>query len=177
MQYISKYQSPLGMITLAADNEGIIGLWFEHNKYFGANLEPGITELETPAITAAKRWLDFYFTGKEPEYLPPIHLTGSEFRKKVSRILLQIPYGTVRTYGDIAKEIAASEEKESMSAQAVGGAVGHNPISIFVPCHRVVGANGSLTGYGGGIERKVKLLTFEGVNMSQFFVPRHGTAL
>ena len=121
--------------------------------------------------------MDIYFSGKEPDFDLPISLSGTDFQKKVWGILCTIPYGKTMTYGQIAAQLAAEQGAAHMSAQAVGGAVGHNPLSILVPCHRVVGANGSLTGYAGGIDRKVKLLTLEGVDMSRFFVPKKGTAL
>ena len=129
-------------------------------------------------LIKTKKWLDEYFNGKKPEIteldLAPI---GSEFAKNVWEILCEIPYGKVTTYGEIAKKMAKIMHKEKMSAQAVGGAVGHNPISIIIPCHRVVGANGSLTGYAGGIDKKIYLLKHEQVNMENLFVPKKGTAL
>ena len=132
---------------------------------------------ETPILTEARRWLDIYFTGREPDFLPPLHPVGSVFRQAVWKILLQIPYGKTTTYGEIARQLAAQQGLERMSAQAVGGAVGHNEISIIIPCHRVVGTNGSLTGYAGGIDKKIKLLELEHTDMSRFFVPKKGTAL
>ena len=177
MTYIQHYDSPLGGILLAADEIGLTGLWFEGQKYFARDLSDVRIEQETPVLAEAKRWLDIYFTGKEPDFLPPLHPTGSEFRKAVWEILLQIPYGQTTTYGEIARQLAEKQGLARMSAQAVGGAVGHNKISIIIPCHRVVGTNGSLTGYGGGIDRKLKLLTLEGVDMSRLFVPKKGTAL
>lgn len=134
-------------------------------------------EQETPVLAEAKRWLDIYFTGKEPDFLPPLHPTGSEFRKAVWEILLQIPYGQTTTYGEIARQLAKKQGLARMSAQAVGGAVGHNEISIIIPCHRVVGTNGSLTGYAGGIHKKEQLLELERADMSRFFLPKKGTAL
>ncbi len=129
-------------------------------------------------LIKTKKWLDEYFNGKKPEIseldLAPI---GSEFAKNVWEILCEIPYGKVTTYGEIAKKMAKIMHKEKMSAQAVGGAVGHNPISIIIPCHRVVGANGSLTGYAGGIDKKIYLLKHEQVNMENLFVPKKGTVL
>ena len=177
MIYTSEYASPMGGILLAADEIGIRGLWFEGQKYFARGLPDERTEEETPAIAGAKRWPDIYFTGKDPGFLPPLHPVGSAFRQAVWGILLQIPYGKTVTYGDIAKRLAEKTGVERMSAQAVGGAVGHNEISVIIPCQRVVGTNGSLTGYAGGIDKKVKLLESERADMSRFFVPKKGTAL
>ena len=177
MIYTSEYISPMGGILLAADEIGIRGLWFEGQRFFARGLPEERTEEETPAIAEATRWLDIYFTGKDPGFLPPLHPVGSAFRQEVWQLLLQIPYGKTVTYGDIAKRLAEKTGVEGMSAQAVGGAVGHNEISIIIPCHRVVGTNGSLTGYAGGIDKKVKLLESERADMSRFFVPKKGTAL
>ena len=173
MTYLQRYDSPLGDILLAADEIGLTGLWLDGQKYFARDLSAERVERETPILTEAKRWLDIYFTGREPDFLPPLHPIGSAFRQAVWKILLQIPYGRTTTYGEIARQLA----KPRMSAQAVGGAVGHNEISIIIPCHRVVGTNGSLTGYAGGIDKKVALLKHEGVDMSHLFIPKHGTAL
>lgn len=162
---------------LAADETGLRGLWFDGQKYFARSLPAEHIEQNTPAITEAKRWLDIYFAGKEPDFLPPLHPTGSAFRQSVWEILLKIPYGQTITYGDIARQLAAKRGLANMSAQAVGGAVGHNEISVIIPCHRVVGANGSLTGYAGGIDKKIKLLELERADMTQLFVPKKGTAL
>lgn len=124
-----------------------------------------------------KKWLDVYFSGEEPKFTPPLHPTGSVFRQEVWKILLQIPYGQTITYGEIARRMAVMKNTSHMSAQAVGGAVGHNKISIIIPCHRVVGTNGSLTGYAGGIDKKILLLKLERTDMSRLFVPKKGTAL
>ncbi len=177
MAYVQHYDSPLGGILLAADESGITGLWFDGQKYFARDLPAERVEQNTPALAEAKRWLDIYFTGGEPDFTPPLHPIGSGFRQAVWNILLQIPYGQTTTYGEIARQLAAKQGLARMSAQAIGGAVGHNEISIIIPCHRVVGTNGSLTGYAGGIDRKVKLLELEHTDMSGFFVPRKGTAL
>ena len=177
MIYTSKYTSPLGGILLAADEVGLRGLWFDRQKYFAHDLPDERTERETPALLEAKRWLDLYFGGQEPDFLPPLHPVGTPFRQAVWEILLRIPYGKTVTYGEISKQLAEKMGLERMSAQAVGGAVGHNEISIIIPCHRVVGSNGSLTGYAGGINRKIKLLELERADMSRFFVPKKGTAL
>ena len=177
MIYTSEYTSPLGRILLAADEVGLTGLWFDGQKYYARDLPPEHTEAETPVLAEAVRWLDIYFSGKEPDFMPPLHPVGSPFRQEVWKILLQIPYGKTVTYGDISKQLAEKAGLERMSAQAVGGAVGHNEISIIIPCHRVVGTNGSLTGYAGGIDRKIRLLELEKADMSRLFVPKKGTAL
>ena len=177
MTYTQHYDSPLGGILLAADEEGLTGLWFDGQKYFARTLPKEYAESETPVLREAKRWLDSYFSGREPDFTPPLHPAGTDFRRAVWEILLQIPYGRTMTYGQIARELARQQGREKVSAQAVGGAVGHNPISLLIPCHRVVGTGGSLTGYAGGIDRKMQLLRLEGADMSRFFVPQKGTAL
>ena len=177
MIYTCHYTSPLGGILLAADEIGLTGLWFDGQKYFARDLPAEHTEQQTPILTEAMRWLDIYFTGKEPDFLPPLHPIGSEFQQSVWNILREIPYGQTTTYGEIARQLAERQGLPKMSAQAVGGAVGHNEISIIIPCHRVVGTNGSLTGYAGGIDKKVKLLELEHTDMSRFFIPKSGTAL
>lgn len=131
-----------------------------------------------PVFGAVKKWLDGYFAGQKPGIAElPLALSGSEFRRHVWGALCEIPYGTVVTYGDVARKVAAKTHRKSMSGQAVGGAVGHNPISIVIPCHRVVGSSGSLTGYAGGLAKKIRLLELEGVDMSRLFIPKKGTAL
>lgn len=177
MQYISHYCSPIGGILLAADDIGLTGVWFEGQKYFALSLDKEHEEKELPLFEKAKQWLDIYFSGKEPNFTLPLHFTGTAFQNEVWEILCTIPYGHTMTYGEIAKQIAAGKGLPHMSAQAVGGAVGRNKISIIVPCHRVVGTNGSLTGYAGGIHKKVKLLQLEKADMGSFFVPKKGTAL
>ncbi len=177
MTFIQHYNSPLGGILLAADEIGLTGLWFNGQKYFARSLPAGYTEQNTSALSEAKRWLEVYFTGKKPDFMPPLHIVGSAFRRAVWEILLQIPYGKTTNYGEIARQLAKKQKLPRMSAQAVGGAVGHNEISIIIPCHRVVGTNGSLTGYAGGIDKKIKLLELEHTDMSSFFVPKSGTAL
>ena len=169
MQYICKYQSPLGGITVSADGNSLTGLWFDGQKYFAATLPAAHEEKQLPVFDQTQRWLDCYFSGKNPGFTPPLGPEGSPFRQAVWEILLQIPYGETITYKDIAEEIARQQGKQTMSAQAIGGAVGHNPISIIIPCHRVVGSDGSLTGYAGGIPKKVGLLTLEQANMSGLF--------
>lgn len=177
MMYTMHYDSPLGGILLAADETGLTGLWFEGEKYFADVLDPEHREQETPILQQAKRWLDVYFGGQKPDFTLPLHPIGSDFRQEVWELLLKIPYGQTTTYGELAKQLAAKHGLSRMSAQAVGGAVGHNAISIIIPCHRVVGSSGSLTGYAGGIDKKVKLLTLEKVDMKMFFVPTKGTAI
>ena len=175
--FIRHYDSPLGRILLAADERGLTGLWFEGQKYFARTLSTECEERETPALADAAHWLDVYFSGHEPDFTPPLHLAGTPFQRTVWALLGQIPYGETTTYGALAQTLAARVGLASMSAQAVGGAVGHNPISLMIPCHRVVGTNGSLTGYGGGIARKVKLLELERADMHGLFVPKKETAL
>ena len=177
MTFIQHYDSPLGGILLAADEIGLAGLWFDGQKYFASDLPAERVEQDTPALSEAKRWLDIYFTGREPDFTPPLHPIGSAFRRDVWEMLLQIPYGQTITYGGIARQLAAKRGLPRLSAQAVGGAVGHNEISVIIPCHRVVGTNGSLTGYAGGIDKKVKLLELERTDMTGLFVPKKGTAL
>lgn len=177
MIFIQHYDSPLGAILLAADESGLTGLWFDGQKFFARDLPAERVEQNTPALSEVKRWLDIYFTGKEPDFMPPLHPIGSAFRRSVWDILLRIPYGQTTTYGEIARQLAEKQGRPRIAAQAVGGAVGHNKISIIIPCHRVVGTNGSLTGYAGGIDKKVKLLEWEHTDMTGLFVPREGTAL
>ena len=161
MKYRNYYQSALGNILLSADDIGLSGLWFEAQKYYARGLEVFAEQKEMPVFDKTKHWLDIYFSGIEPDFTPPLHLIGTDFQKDVWQILLNIPYGHTTTYSGVAKEVALKRGMESMSAQAVGGAVGHNPISIIVPCHRVLGSNGCLTGYAGGIDKKMFLLNME----------------
>lgn len=177
MIFIQHYDSPLGGILLAADETGLTGLWFDGQKFFARDLPAERVEQNTPTLSEVKRWLDIYFTGKEPDFMPPLHPIGSAFRRSVWDILLRIPYGQTSTYGEIARQLAEKQGRPRIAAQAVGGAVGHNKISIIIPCHRVVGTNGSLTGYAGGIDKKVKLLEWEHTDMTGLFVPREGTTL
>lgn len=177
MLYYKKVTSPLGEITLRSDGEALTGLWFADDKHYGAKDIDGAVLADLDVFMQAEAWLAEYFAGREPKVSVPLKLQGSEFQMQVWRLLQDIPYGGLVTYGDIAKKIAAQKGLARMSAQAVGGAVGHNPLCIIVPCHRVVGANGSLTGYGGGMWRKVRLLELEKVDMSKLTVPTKGTAL
>lgn len=170
MYYSEYYQSPLGDILLASDENSIIGLWIGEQKYINNTMPKDIIEQENiPILKDCIAWLDAYFAGKRPTVselsLSPI---GGEFKQQVWKLLTEIPYGELTTYGSIAKEVAIRMGRERMSAQAVGGAVGHNPISIIIPCHRVVGKNKSLTGYAGGIDKKINLLQHEGVDLTGF---------
>lgn len=171
MTYTCTFSSPLGEILLASDGENLTGLWFYNQKYFAANLSKTPTEKSLPVFSCAIKWLDIYFSGKCPGFTLPLSLSGSEFQKAVWQELLSIPYGKLTTYGTIAKKIAAKTGK-NVSAQAVGGAVGKNPVSIIIPCHRVIGASGSLTGYAGGIDKKASLLKLEGSYSESFTSPR-----
>lgn len=173
MVFTQYYASPLGGLLLAADEQGLIGLWFDGARHFAANLPEAREEKRTPILDETARWLDDYFSGGQPDFTPPLHLIGSAFRLRVWARLLEIPYGQTTTYGELAKRLECGR----MSAQAVGGAVGHNPISIIVPCHRVVGTNGSLTGYAGGLDRKIRLLEIEQTDMHGLFRPKKGTAI
>lgn len=161
MQYINHYPSPLGNMLLAADEIGLTGVWFEEQKYYALHLDEKYEEKELPIFTDTKHWLDIYFSGKEPDFTVSLHLTGTDFQKEVWQILCSIPHGKTITYGEIARRIASNRGISRMSAQAVGGAVGHNPVSIIVPCHRVIGSDGNLTGYAGGIDKKAYLLALE----------------
>ena len=166
MIYTDSYGSPLGNIILTGDEQGLTGLRFTEGERCISPVQ------EKEYFVQTKEWLDIYFTGRDPGFIPRIHLTGSDFRDRVLEILCGIPFGETVTYGWIADRIAKERGLEKMSAQAVGGAVGHNPILIIVPCHRVVGAHGSLTGYRGGILRKKALLELEGNDLDQFSIPR-----
>lgn len=172
MQYTDIYQSPLGEITLASDGTGLTGLWFAGQKYFAAGLNDSTAQPNLPIFKQAKRWLDIYFSSRQPDFTPPLNLQGTAFQQAVWALLLKIPYGTTTTYKALAQQAAAVLHKNTMSAQAVGGAVGHNPVSIIVPCHRVVGTGGSLTGYAGGLAAKVALLQTEGIDTAKFTMPK-----
>lgn len=161
MEYTHHYDSPLGGITLASDGAALTGLWFDGQKYFGASLSKDHEQRNLPVFEQADRWLAVYFGGREPDFTPALSLKTTPFRKAVWEILLTIPYGQTMTYGEIAHRVAVQRGLSQMSAQAVGGAVGHNAISLIIPCHRVVGADGSLTGYAAGIAVKKKLLNME----------------
>lgn len=165
MQYITHYHSPLGDLLLAGDEIGLIGIWFADQKYYASSLENEYEEKEIPLFNQVKQWLDLYFSGNNPNSTLPLHMMGTPFQKEVWHLLCTIPYGKTITYGQIAKHIAQKKGLSHMSAQAIGGAVGKNPISIIVPCHRVVGANGTLTGYAGGAKKKEQLLKLEGAKI------------
>ncbi len=162
MIYTTQYLSPFGPITLACDNEALIGLWFASQRP-----EIDLTQAVTPALKPSLlelsiHWLNLYFSGRDPGFLPPLSYNSTPFRNRVWDILLRIPFGKTMTYGEIGQILAKERGLEKMSAQAVGGAVGHNPIALMIPCHRVVGTNGKLTGYAGGLDLKAKLLALEG---------------
>ena len=162
---------------MASDGKALTGLWFDGQKFFAETLLPERQECLLPVFEETCRWLDLYFSGAVPDFTPALTLRCSPFRKRVCEIMLTIPYGKTMTYGEIAARIAEERGLPSMSAQAVGGAVGHNPISLIIPCHRVVGTDGSLTGYAGGIDKKIALLELEGADMSNLYAPKKGTAL
>jgi methylated-DNA-[protein]-cysteine S-methyltransferase len=162
MDAIGYHETPLGRVLLAADAEGLVGLWLPGQKYFASGLAPEYARVASPHLDAARHWLDVYFTGQAPAFVPPLHFRGTPFQQAVWRALLKIPYGRTTTYGRLAHEMAADCAWVHPAARAVGGAVGRNRIAIIVPCHRVVGADGGLTGYAGGLDAKAALLTLEG---------------
>ena len=156
MEYIAYYDSPLGGITLASNGEVLTGLWFDGQKHFGSTLGTQTSSsAKLPVFDDTYCWMDIFFSGHEPDFLPPLSLRGTPFQQRVWKELLTIPYGQTVTYGELARQVGCR------SAQAIGGAVGRNPIAIIVPCHRVVGTNGSLTGYAAGLDRKRALLQLE----------------
>lgn len=175
MHYKSNYQSPIGQIALTSDGENITGLWLPNHKDFETQYKDELMTADLPIFDKAKRWLDAYFSGNNPKIDFPLKATGTSFREQVWQILLEIPQGETWAYGEIAQKIAEKRGEAKMSSQAVGGAVGSNPISIIIPCHRVVGKDGSLTGYGGGIDTKIELLKLEGLDMNVFYRPKHST--
>ena len=161
MDYINHYCSPLGGITMASDGKSIIGLWFDGQKYFGSTLSEKYCVEDLPVFGQTAEWLDIYFSGQAPDFLPPLHMKTTEFRKTVWEIMLTIPFGQTMAFREIADILACRRGLGHMSAQAVGGAVGHNAISLLIPCHRVIGSDGSLTGYAGGLHKKQYLLAME----------------
>lgn len=161
MDFICHYASPLGAVTLASDGTALTGLWFEGQKYYAETLASEYTERSLPVFGRAIEWLDIYFRGTDPGTPPPLSPAGTPFRRAVWAFLLRVPYGHTVTYGSIARALSEKSGCERTSARAVGNAVGHNPISLFIPCHRVVGAGGHLTGYAGGLDRKRQLLLLE----------------
>lgn len=173
MHYTSMYDSPVGEMLLAADETGVVGAWFIGGKYYARCLDKESEQKETPIIKEMKRWLDSYFQGKNPDFELPMHLLGTSFQVEVWNLLRKIPYGETTTYKEIARCIAERRGLKSMSAQAIGTAVGKNNISLIIPCHRVVGVNNSLAGYAGGIDKKIYFLKLEGGYKDEFFVPKH----
>ncbi|MDR2177290.1 MAG: methylated-DNA--[protein]-cysteine S-methyltransferase [Treponema sp.] len=163
MEYVHTTKSPFGTITLSSDGEHLSGLWFEGQKYFARTLEKGAAEQNLPVFADVEKWLDVYFSGKEPDYMPPLMPKGSPFQQSIWDILRKIPYGQTTSYGEIARQFELEHKGSHTSARAAGGAVGRNPISILIPCHRVVGKNGDLTGYAGGFGIKAALLRMEGI--------------
>ncbi len=161
MNFTYHYCSPLGGITLTSDGEALTGLWFDGQKHYGSTIDGSTAEANLPVFTETVRWLDIYFSGRVPGFTASLRLLTTPFRREVCKIMLTLPYGHTMTYGEIAAIMAKQRGTAHMSAQAVGGAVGHNPISIIIPCHRVVGADRGLTGYAGGLDRKLRLLKLE----------------
>lgn len=175
--FIKTVASPLGDILLSSDGENLTGLWFCGSRYYKKGLEGSPSEAPLGIFDDAEKWLSVYFSGREPDFLPKVRMSGTEFQLAVWKKLTAIPYGKTVTYGEIAEALAADRGIERMSARAVGRAVGLNPVSVIVPCHRVVGADGSLTGFGGGIQRKISLLKLERTDCTGLFIPKKGTAL
>ena len=161
MDWTHHYESPLGGITMASDGTALIGLWFDGQRHFAETLAPEHGERRLPVFDEADRWLDVYFSGRAPEFTPALNMRTTPFRRAVWEILLTVPYGRTATYGQIAEALAWKNGAGSVSARAVGGAIGHNAVSLIIPCHRVIGSDGSLTGYAGGIGRKTELLRLE----------------
>ncbi|RDB62753.1 6-O-methylguanine DNA methyltransferase [Gordonibacter sp. 28C] len=176
MDYLSTLNSPVGPLTVASDGDALVGLWLDGQKYFEATLGETEERPELPVLQEARAWLDRYFEGADPGPIPPVSPRGTAFRQRVWTMLAEIPYGQLTTYGELARRIE-EETGARTSARAVGGAVGHNPISIILPCHRVVGSTRSLTGYAGGLQKKIALLRLEGVDVDALKVPTKGTAL
>lgn len=161
MDYTYHYSSPIGGITMASNGESLTGLWFDGQKYFASTLSQRHVEKQLPVFDRTCEWLDLYFSGKSPDFMPPVFMYVSNFRRDVYEILMTIPFGETMTYKEVADLIAKKHRIISMSAQAVGGAIAHNPISLVIPCHRVIGTNGKLTGYAGGLDKKEWLLNME----------------
>lgn len=169
MQIISSYNSPIGKILLTSDEQGLTGVWFDTDRYYADNLAKEYSKGKNEHLVSAKKWLDIYFQGKEPDFIPQLHLIGTDFQKRVWQALLKIPYGTTTTYKEIAAQVA--KDKEHLPIRATGGAVGKNHICLIIPCHRVVGTNKNLTGYVAGIDKKIKLLQLEKIDINQFKEP------
>ena len=168
MEYIQKIKSPIGILTVSSDSKNISGLWIEGQKYFVKTLGKDVLKQNLPIFENVRNWLDIYFSGKEPNFIPPFMLKGSPFQESIWADLCKIPYGQTTTYGELAKQFELKNKGKHMSARAIGSAVGHNPISILIPCHRVMGKNGNPTGYAGGIATKIKLLQLEGINIDKY---------
>ncbi len=175
MTYIATWPSPLGPIVLRWEDDALTGLWFEDAKGCPRLPDRAPAAADCPVFDPARRWLEVYFSGRDPGFVPPLRLDGTGFQRAVWAILADIPYGATRAYGDLAAQLARDRGLQRMSAQAVGGAVGRNPISLIVPCHRVVGASGALTGYAGGLARKRALLTLEGALPAEARSEKRGT--
>lgn len=167
MQYVMDGMTPLGEVLMSADDEGLTGLWFVGQRHFAPFIDGNAIRRDLPIFDETRKWLEDYFSGNTPTHCPALHLMGTPFQRRVWSILCTIPYGRTMTYGRIAALVASQEGKDHMSAQAVGGAVGRNPVSIIVPCHRVVASHGGLTGYAGGLWRKRRLLELEGAIVAQ----------
>lgn len=176
MDYLASFDSPVGPLTVASDGDALVGLWLDGQKYFEATLGETEERPHLPVLQEARAWLDRYFEGADPGPISPVRPRGTAFRQRVWTMLAEIPYGQLTTYGELARRIE-EETGVRTSARAVGGAVGHNPISIILPCHRVVGSTRSLTGYAGGLQKKIALLKLEGVDVDALKVPTRGTAL
>jgi methylated-DNA-[protein]-cysteine S-methyltransferase len=156
------YPSPLGEILASAEQGALTGLWFEAQRHYPQGFESWETKPDEPVLKKLGEWLERYFEGSAEPFAGPLALRGTPFRREVWDLLLEIPYGETRSYGEMARMLGARHGIAKMAAQAVGQAVGHNPVSLVVPCHRVIGTQGSLTGYGGGLDKKLYLLKLEG---------------
>lgn len=168
MKYTRKYNSPIGLLTLASDGDRLTGLWIEGQAYFPKIDQTVLKKDDLPIFHETISWLETYFQGENPGFIPPISLKGTEFRKQVWNVLAEIPYGELITYGEIARQVSQIKNGKYVSPRAVGGAVGHNPISIIIPCHRVIGVDNRLTGYAGGLDVKIKLLEYEKIDSSRY---------
>lgn len=166
MVYTCKYESPIGNMLLASDEIGLTGLWFEGQKHFASTLTGEHIQRVTDVHRITRQWLDIYFSREEPQFTPPLNPQGTSFRENIWEILLSVPYGQTVTYGEIADAYAREKQIDKMSARTIGGAVGHNPILLIIPCHRVVGRDRKLTGYAGGIKKKTYLLNLESADLS-----------
>ncbi|MCG7339025.1 methylated-DNA--[protein]-cysteine S-methyltransferase [Staphylococcus sp. ACRSN] len=175
MHYKIHYDAPIGRITLTSDGINLTGLWLPKHKDYENHYSEKLVSSDLPVFDKVKQWLDEYFLGNNPEINFPLAPEGTAFRKQVWDLLLEIPHGKTVTYGEIAQAVGLKRGKTTMSSQAVGGAVGSNPISIIIPCHRVVGKDGNLTGYGGGIDTKIALFKLEDMNMDDYYRPKFST--